>query len=117
WMEGPRVARLAKDDEGVWSATEGPLVPDFYSYSFVVDGVRTVDPKNPTIKQGVASVESMFFLAGKEAAFQENRPVPHGEIRKVWYPSATLGAQRRMHIYTPPGYEGGTEHYPVLYLL
>jgi enterochelin esterase family protein len=117
WMEGPQVARLTKDDDGVWSVTEGPLVPDFYSYSFFVDGVRTPDPKNPTIKQGIASVESMFFLPGKESAFQDNRPVPHGEIRKVWYSSGTLGTQRRMHIYTPPGYDASTERYPVFYLL
>jgi enterochelin esterase-like enzyme len=43
--------------------------------------------------------------------------VPHGEIRKVWYQSSTLGAQRRMHIYFPPGYESGKERYPVFYLL
>ena len=43
-----------KDDQGVWSASVGPLAPDFYSYSFVVDGVKTVDPKNATIKQGIS---------------------------------------------------------------
>jgi enterochelin esterase family protein len=117
WMEGGKPATLTKDKEGVWSVTVGPLVHDFYSYSFSVDGVRTLDPKNPTIKQGIASLDNMFFLRGKEAAFQDNRPVPHGEIRKVWYPSATLGTQRRMHVYTPPGYEGGKDRYPVLYLL
>lgn len=35
--------------------------------------------------------------------YAENRPVPHGEIRMVWYASSTLGTQRRMHVYTPPG--------------
>src|SRR5437879_11795519 len=47
WLEGPAV-KLTKDDKGVWSATVGPLRPDFYSYTFTVDGVRTIDPKNPT---------------------------------------------------------------------
>jgi enterochelin esterase family protein len=117
WMEGGKPAPLTKDKEGVWSVTVGPLVPDFYSYSFSVDGVRTVDPKNPTIKQGIASLDSMFFLPGKEAAFQDNRPVPHGEIRKVWYSSTTLGMQRRMHVYTPPGYDSSKDRYPVFYLL
>jgi enterochelin esterase-like enzyme len=117
WMEGPAVARLTKDPEGVWSITAGPLAPDCYSYTFVVDGVRTADPKNPAIKPGVAGVESMFFLPGQEAAFQENRPVPHGQIRQVWYASGTLGTQRRMHVYTPPGYDASQERYPVFYLL
>src|SRR6266849_2765265 len=52
--------KLEKDDQGVWSITVGPLAPDFYSYMLTVDGVRNVDPKNPMIKQGIASVDSMF---------------------------------------------------------
>jgi enterochelin esterase family protein len=59
----------------------------------------------------------MFFLPGKEAEFQDNKNVPHGDIRKVWFQSTTRDAQRRMHIYTPPGYDSSKESYPVLYLL
>jgi enterochelin esterase-like enzyme len=116
WMEGGPV-KLEKGDEGVWSVTVGPLVPDFYSYSFTVDGVKTLDPKNATIKQGLSSVDSMFFLPGEEAAFEDNQKVPHGDIREVWYQSSTLDTQRRMHVYTPPGYDAGQDRYPVLYLL
>jgi enterochelin esterase family protein len=113
----PPPVELAKDDSGVWSATVGPLEPDLYNYMFTVDGVRTLDPKNPLIKQGVTSVDNMFFVAGDAAAFHANQPVPHGEIRQAWYRSTTLDAQRRLHIYTPPGYDGGSTRYPVLYLL
>jgi enterochelin esterase-like enzyme len=109
--------KLEKDDQGVWSITVGPLVPDFYSYTFTVDGVRTADPKNAMIKQGIASVDSMFEVPGDEAAFEENQPVAHGEIRMVWYHSSTLGMQRRMHVYTPPGYDRSRDRYPVFYLL
>jgi enterochelin esterase family protein len=116
-MEGIAAEKLSKDDQGVWSVTAGPLTPDFYSYSFTVDGVKTLDPQNAIIKQGVRSLDNMFFLAGDEAAFQENKPVPHGQIRQVWYQSATLDAQRRMHVYTPPGYDDSGDKYPVLYLL
>jgi enterochelin esterase family protein len=110
-------AKLTKDDQGVWSVTVGPLEPDFYSYTLVVDGVRTLDPKNPTIKQGIASVDNMVMVAGKEADFQENKKVPHGEVRQIWYTSTTLDTQRRMHVYTPPGYDASTDKYPVFYLL
>ncbi len=109
--------KLTKDEQGVWSITVGPLTPDFYSYTFNVDGVRTVDPKNPMIKQGIGSLDSMFLVPGPEAEFEEARDVPHGEIRTAWYHSGTLDAQRRLHIYTPPGYEGSSEKYPVFYLL
>ena len=116
WMTSPR-EKLTKDENGIWSVTVGPLTPDFYSYAFTVDGVRTLDPVNPTIKQGIASLDNMFFLAGAEADFQDNKPVPHGDIRKVWYPSSTLKDQRRMHVYTPPGYDSNSDKFPVFYLL
>ena len=109
--------KLTKDEKGVWSITVGPLTPDFYSYTFRVDGVRTIDPKNATIKQGIASLESMFLLPGEESAFEAAKDVPHGEIHIAWYRSGTLDALRSMHVYTPPGYEGGSEKYPVFYLL
>jgi 1,4-alpha-glucan branching enzyme len=46
-------ATLTKDDKNVWSATVGPLTPDLYSYTFLVDGVKTVDPRNAAIKPPV----------------------------------------------------------------
>ncbi len=117
WMEGTASEKLSKDDKGLWSATVGPLVPDFYSYTFTVDGVKTLDPRNPMIKQGITGLDNMFFVAGEQADFEDNKPVPHGQIRQVWYRSTTLDTQRRMHVYTPPGYDGGSERYPVFYLL
>ncbi|HVK11439.1 MAG TPA: alpha/beta hydrolase-fold protein [Gemmataceae bacterium] len=116
WLTGPAV-KLEKDDKGVWATTVGPLPPDYYSYSFTVDGVRTLDPKNATIKQGLTSLDNMFFLGGPEADFQDVKPVPHGDVRRAWYESTTLGGQRRLHVYTPPGYDASTDKYPVLYLL
>jgi len=119
WIAQGRGAggKLEKDDKGVWSITVGPLVPDFYSYTLTVDGVRTIDPKNAMIKQGIASVDSMFEVPGEEAAFQALGPIPHGDIRIVWYQSKALDAMRSMHIYTPPGYESSNAKYPVFYLL
>jgi enterochelin esterase-like enzyme len=108
---------LTKGESGVWSVTTGPLRPDYYTYTLVVDGVRTVDPKNAVIKQGVSSLENVMIVPGTENMFQENAEVPHGEVRQVWYKSGTLGMARRMHVYTPPGYEKGTTKYPVFYLL
>jgi para-nitrobenzyl esterase len=117
WMKGSGTELLVKDDQGVWSTSVGPLGPDFYNYFYLVDGVKTVDPKNPVIKQGNGSVDNMLMVPGPDAAFLEARPVPHGEIRSAWYPSTTLGGERRLHLYTPPGYDSSGERYPVLYLL
>ncbi len=109
--------KLEKDAQGVWSITVGPLPADFYSYSLTVDGVRTLDPKNALIKQGITSVDNMVFVPGEAAAYQAINAVPHGEIRKVWYKSNTMGEERRLHIYFPPGYDNSKAKYPVFYLL
>jgi enterochelin esterase-like enzyme len=109
--------KLEKDETGVWSITVGPLVPDLYSYSFTVDGVRTIDPKNAFIKQGEASLDNMLMVDGEEAAYEANRQVPHGQIHIDWYESNVLDKMRSMHVYTPPGYEADNAKYPVFYLL
>jgi enterochelin esterase-like enzyme len=110
-------AAMEKDETGVWSLTAGPLPADFYTYSYTVDGLRMPDPKNVNLKVGVASLESIVAVPGPEAAFEEERRVPHGEIHVIWYRSNSLDRQRRMHVYTPPGYATGSDKYPVLYLI
>lgn len=117
WMLERAPAALTKQPNGVWSTTIGPLAPDYYSYTLIVDGVRTLDPKNAMIKQGIASVDNMFLVPGDAVAYAMNQQVPHGTIRQVWYDSKTLGMQRRMHVYTPPGYDASSDRYPVFYLL
>lgn len=49
--------------------------------------------------------------------FAQVSPVPHGQVRILWYASKAFAAQRRMHVYTPPGYEKGGRRYPVAYLM
>ena len=43
WMGGAPVP-LARNAQGVWTATQGPLEPSIYQYAFLVDGVRADDP-------------------------------------------------------------------------
>ena len=43
--------------------------------------------------------------------------MPHGSVAEVHYYSTALKAFRRMHVYTPPGYETSSKKYPVFYLL
>jgi enterochelin esterase-like enzyme len=42
--------------------------------------------------------------------------IPHGKLETVEYDSKTVGAKRKMQVYTPPGYTT-EKKYPVLYLL
>jgi enterochelin esterase-like enzyme len=118
WMGfGGTGEKLSKGEDGVWSVTVGPLPPELHGYSFSVDGAKVLDPRNPELKRSDGGLdESLVFVPGEASQFMEPRAVPHGEVRRVWYESPTTGGTRRMHVYTPPGYESGRETYPVLYL-
>ncbi|MBC2663918.1 esterase [Novosphingobium flavum] len=120
WMDNNRrnSSRSAtREANGVWSITEGPLPPDYYVYSFRVDGVAALDPKNPVIKNGNTFNHNILKVPGPETAFEDDRAVPHGQVRMAWYPSGVTGTVRRIHVYTPPGYDGNASRYPVLYLI
>ncbi|GAB2575819.1 esterase [Spirosoma areae] len=109
--------KLVKESTGVWSLTLGPLTPNVYTYDLRVDGVKTFDPKNPQFKESQNGVSNLFRLPGSEVDYLAIKDVPHGTVELVWYPSASLGITRRMHVYTPPGYATMTDKLPVLYLL
>ena len=111
------VGKMTRDDNGVWSVTIGPLEPDVYGYSFNLDGVTISDPSNGWVFQGVrSSSQSGVHVPGEGAEFLEIRPVPHGDVRIVYFNAESVGKVCRMHIYFPPGYDSSNEHYPVLYL-
>lgn len=113
----PGSAELQKDKDGVWSFTKDGFHPDIYTYSFIVDGVKANDPGNSYQVRDVSSVMSMFLVEGKQSENYIVRNVPHGTVSKRWYSSVGLKEDRRLTVYTPPGYEKSNEKYPVLYLL
>jgi len=106
---------LTKGENGVWSVTVGPVEPGAYRYTFNVDGVATIDPRSPATSESNNNVWSVAYVAGSE--WFDSKNVPHGAVAAVTYYSTALGRDRRMHVYTPPGYEGNTTKYPVFYLL
>jgi enterochelin esterase family protein len=108
-------AQLTRRDNGVWELTFGPVDPGAYRYNFNVDGVATIDPRNPAISESNNNVWSLVHVPGSDIF--DTREVPHGAVAEVTYRSATLGRFRRMHVYTPPGYETSRDRYPVFYLL
>ena len=112
-------AALKMDGQGVWSVSFGPLKPDLYTYWFVVDGVKAIDPGNVHSASDAARIASYFIVAkpGTDSVLYQNSEVPHGEMSTLWYSSKSVASPRRALVYTPPGYRGGSEHYPVLYLL
>ncbi len=106
---------MKKNEAGVWETTVGPLDPGAYRYHFVVDGIPVVDPESSAISESNTHVWSIMTVPGHE--YMDTRDVPRGAISLVTYYSKALGKFRRMHIYTPPGYENNQKKYPIFYLL
>ena len=116
FLPGPQP--MQKDAKGVWSATVGPLDTQIYHYTYLVDGLRIIDPNNPYGQRGAgAATAAMFEVQGNSPAYFDPQPVPHGEVRVVWYESKAIGGPRSLRVYTPPGYDKSKARYPVLYLL
>nr|WP_319271339.1 alpha/beta hydrolase-fold protein [uncultured Draconibacterium sp.] len=117
WMGMGESLEMTKGDEAVWSAKTGVLKPSMYHYNFILDGVSLLDPTNPQAMRDGRRYASTLIIPGEGSEFVEVNDVPHGALTKVWYDSPTLDLNRRMYVYTPPGYADSKEKYPVLYLL
>src|SRR5579871_3170831 len=74
---------FTKDDQGVWSATVGPIDPGAYRYTFGVDGVATMDPRNPDVSESNTNDWSLVYVPGKE--FMDTANVPHGAVASITY--------------------------------
>lgn len=117
-LEGTKPQPMQKDDQGVWSITTAPLEPDYYGYSFVADGVSLTDPSNYLMKTNLLSQSNMVHVPGPPGTPWETNDVPHGVVHHYFYHSAVVGDDRDYFVYTPPGYDPGSDkRYPVLYLL
>src|SRR5678815_1424089 len=112
---GQSAPAMIKGANGVWEMTVGPVPAGAYRYSFMIDGVATIDPRNPSTSESNNNSWSLVYVAGSDAF--DTRNVPHGSVAEVHYYSTALKAFRRMHVYTPPGYETSSKKYPVFYLL
>lgn len=106
---------MKKGENGVWEASAGPVPGGAYRYTFSVDGVSVLDPRNTATSESNSNLWSLVNVPGDEKF--DLQDVPHGAVAEVRYRSKSLDRNRRLHVYTPPGYERGTEPMPVLYLL
>ena len=120
WQGVPMAAPLpmTKGDDGIWQLTVNGLKPEMWTYNFLVNGVRILDPGNANVMRDGTRFLSVLTIPGAGSDLYTVANVPHGTVHQVWYPSPTLNlAERRMYVYTPAGYEGSQQRYPVLYLM
>lgn len=110
---------MSKDANGLWSGTTAKPVPaDNYRYSFAVNGAVVPNPQVDTYSRQRTGVQSTLEVPGEAGRFQSFDPkIAHGAVTEIEYWSEELGARRRAHVYTPPGYFNGRDRYPVLYLV
>jgi enterochelin esterase-like enzyme len=116
--EGADPVSMQKDDQGVWTVTTAPLPPDYYGYSFIADGARSLDASNSSLVPNLISPENFVHVPGPPTLPWELNDVPHGEIHHHFYHSVVAEDDRDYYVYTPPGYNPAAKKtYPVLYLL
>ncbi len=110
---------MTKDEEGVWSITVKPEVPDIYPYCFIVDGMQVADPQNMFIFPNEGFKNSLADVRGEAPGMQDMQNVPHGKVSYRFYHSENCGGiERPMTVYTPAGYDpAGNEKLPVFYLI
>ena len=100
--------KFEKAENGVWKGICEGLGDGVFRYNFTVDGVRVQDPKAP-----LSAEQSSLLTVGKGYI----KDVPHGAVAQRFYFSKPLGEMRRMHVWTPAGYEKSNAKLPVLYLI
>ncbi len=99
-VEAPGVVAMHKDGRGVWEFTCGPLEPELYCYSFIVNGIKSIDPQNVYLLRDVGSVTNIFIIrslpeaemshisAGENSSKQVSCTIPgkHAESNSIEEP-------------------------------
>lgn len=117
WEANGGIGQMSKDTSGIWTYTTEKLPSDLYMYAFMVDSVRMVDPSNAFSYRDVGNLFSIFIINQGNGDHYSVNEVAHGNVERIWYPSTQYKTNRRLTVYTPPGYDKGKNKYPVLYLL
>ena len=76
---------MKKDSVGIWSVTVGPIKPDIYPYSFIVDGVTVMDPANVDFFPNERFKASLVDVPGFTPLIHAMRDVPGTFSRSSMY--------------------------------
>jgi len=115
FWSGPKLD-LVKQSDGLWTVTTPPLVPGLHYYMLNVDGAEVADLGSQAFFGG-GKYASAVEVPEPGSTYYSIQPVPHGQVREVWYDSKVTGTWRHALVYLPPGYDEQVKRrYPVLYL-
>jgi enterochelin esterase-like enzyme len=108
---------LTKTAEGWWTGTFGPIEPGLHTYTFLVDGLSTIDPLNPHLKVGAIVYGSTLEVPAEPARFDAVQDVPQGVLHVLRYRSSSQKRFQTVHVHLPAVYAQEPERrFPVLYL-
>jgi len=113
---GREPLQFTKGDDGIWTLTIGPLIPDMYAYNLLIDGVQVADPSNTYAAFTAMPPYSQLVVHGDGPAYYDAQNVPHGNVTRHVYHSEVTKGERELYVYTPPDYNP-KKKYPVLYLV
>lgn len=107
---------FSKGEDGAWYGVTRPLDEGFHYYTIKIDGADVPDP-NSLMYFGAMRWGSAIELPASDQDFYTIKNVPHGQLREIYFHSASTESERRAFVYTPPGYyQHPDQRYPVLYL-
>lgn len=109
-------SEFTKGKDGAWYGTTRPLDEGFHYYTIKIDGAEVPDP-NSLMYFGALRWGSAVEVPAHDQDFYTIKNVPHGQLREIYFHSASTDSERRAFVYTPPGYDQHPDQrYPVLYL-
>ncbi len=115
WTKDP--VAMTRGEDGTWSVTLDAVPSGVWEYSFDVDGLNVMDPKNPASKPQREPQKNILHIASVPPAPWDWQDVPHGTVHQHGFVSKALGRARELVVYTPPGYElSGGKKFPLLVL-
>ncbi|MCC7125538.1 MAG: esterase family protein, partial [Acidobacteria bacterium] len=103
-----------------WSYLEASIYTNARAeYVLLFPTEAKADPHNPRLLMAAAGPRSEVRMPQWQAQpeIDDKAVVPEGRVVGETIASRSLGASRRVWFYTPPGYEGSQDWYPVLYVL
>jgi enterochelin esterase-like enzyme len=109
---------LTKGPDNIWSGTTAqPAVEGFHYYGVNIDGGTVADPATRTYFGSGWWNSGIEIPAPDQEFYQPRQDIARGRVSEQWYFSKITSKWRRCFVYTPPGYDGGKNKYPVFYLL
>lgn len=109
--------RMTRGQDGLFTYTTPPLVPEVYTYLFKSRRQRLIDPLNADSIRISNGKRSVFIISGSQLTDLCLSDSLYGKTEPCEYMDTISGKKRHLLIYLPPQYDNSDQIYPVLYLL